>query len=49
MTTEQLQQLTSIENQLIALLATLPKTEITRTLSTAKKSLHTVICKVLEE
>ena len=49
MTTEQLNQLTSIENQLITLLASLPKTEITRTLSTAKKSLHTVICKALEE
>ena len=49
MTTEQLQQLTSIENQLITLLATLPKNEITRNLSTAKKSLHSVICKVLEQ
>lgn len=49
MTTEQLEQLTSIENQLITLLASLPKTEITRTLSTAKKSLHSVICQVLEQ
>ena len=49
MTTEQLQQLTSIENQLITLLATLPKNEITRNLSTAKNSLHSVICKVLEQ
>lgn len=49
MTTEQLNQLTNIENQLIALLASLPKNEITRNLSTAKKSLHTVICKCLEE
>jgi hypothetical protein len=49
MTTEQLNQLANIENQLITLLATLPKTEISRTLSSAKKSLHTVICKVLEE
>jgi hypothetical protein len=49
MTTEQLNQLTNIENQLITLLATLPKTEITRSLSIAKKSLHSVICKALEE
>ncbi|WP_168540774.1 hypothetical protein [Anabaena sp. UHCC 0253] len=49
MTTEQINQLTDIENQLNSLLASLPKTEITRTLSTAKKSLHSVICKCLEE
>ncbi|WP_168499679.1 hypothetical protein [Anabaena sp. UHCC 0204] len=48
MTTEQLNQLTSIENQLITLLASLPKNEIARSLSTAKKSLHSVICKALE-
>ena len=49
MTTEQLNQLENIENQLITLLATLPKNDIARSLSTAKKSLHSVICKVLEE
>jgi hypothetical protein len=49
MTSQQLEQLTHIENQLIILLATLPKSEITRSLSTAKKSLHSVICKVLEQ
>ena len=49
MTSQQLEQLTHIENQLIILLATLPKTEISRTLSTAKKSLHFVICQALEE
>lgn len=49
MSTEQLEQLTNIEKQLIALLATLPKTEITRTLSSAKKSLHIAICKGLED
>ena len=48
MTAEQLNELTKIESQLITLLASLPKNEITRTLSTAKKSLHSVICKVLE-
>ena len=49
MTSQQLEQLTSIENQLIILLASLPKNDIARTLSTAKKSLHNVICKALEE
>ena len=49
MTSQQLEQLTHIENQLITLLATLPKNEIARSLSTAKKSLHSVICKALEE
>lgn len=49
MTTEQLNELTKIENQLNSLLASLPKTEITRTLYTAKKSLHSVICKCLED
>ena len=49
MTTEQLNQLTSIENQLIALLATLPKNDIARSLSNTKKSLHSVICQVLEQ
>ena len=49
MTSQQLEQLTNIENQLISLLASLPKTEISRSLSTAKKSLHLVICQVLEQ
>ncbi|WP_168643980.1 hypothetical protein [Dolichospermum sp. UHCC 0259] len=49
MTTEQLNQLTNIESQLISLLASLPKNEIARSLSTAKRSLHTVICQVLEQ
>ena len=49
MTTEQLSQLTNIENQLIALLAALPKNDIARSLSSTKKSLHSIICKALEE
>ena len=47
MTAEQIQELTTIENQLITFLATLPANEIKRTLSSAKKSLHSVICAAL--
>jgi hypothetical protein len=47
MTAEQIQELATIENQLITFLATLPANDIKRTLSSAKKSLHSAICTAL--
>jgi hypothetical protein len=48
MNPQQLDQLTAIETQLLTLLATLPASEIRAKLKTAKRSLHSVICQILE-
>jgi hypothetical protein len=45
---QQLQSLELIETQLINLLATLPNTQTKHKINSAKKSLHAVICEVLE-
>ncbi|MGM3308908.1 hypothetical protein ACSQ6I_23505 [Anabaena sp. WFMT] len=47
MTTEQIQVLTNFETEFNSFLATLPNTDIKRTLSSAKKSLHSAICTAL--
>jgi len=48
MNSQQLQELTTIETQLLTLLATLPASEIRAKLKTAKRVLHSVICQSLE-
>jgi hypothetical protein len=48
MNTQQIQELTTIEAQLLTLLAALPASEIRAKLKTAKRALHSVICQSLE-